>query len=166
VGQDDENRWPNITSGGGPNFSSWTNNETGLLHPGSPGSTESGVVNKFVPVRQTSEGGDHDSLARQIAAEGIVLVKNENNTLPLSRNGTGISTKGRAGRVKIGVFGEDGFSNPDGHNACDDRGCNVGTLAMGWGSGAVELPYLVSPHEALRREFDSQAVELVEWRTN
>jgi len=166
LGQDDEQRWPNATSGGGPNFSSWSNNRTGLLHPGSPGSTATGVVNQFVPVRETEEGGNHDTLARRIAAEGIVLVKNEDNVLPLSRNGSNITTNGRAGRVKIGIFGEDGFSNPAGHNACEDRGCNVGTLAMGWGSGAVELPYLISPHEALKNEFDRQTVELVEWRTN
>lgn len=166
LGQDDESRWPNVTNGGGPNFSSWTNNQTGLLHPGSPGSTETGVVNKFVPVRQTMEDGDHDALARLVAAEGIVLVKNENNILPLSRNGSGISMRGRVDKVRIGVFGEDAFSNPAGDNACDDRGCNVGTLAMGWGSGAVELPYLISPHEALKREFDSQSVEVADWRTN
>lgn len=28
-------------------------------------------------------------------------------------------------------------------NACDDHGCNKGTLAQGWGSGTAFFPYLV-----------------------
>lgn len=46
------------------------------------------------------------------------------------------------------------------------RRSNQGTLASGWGSGAVEFPYLVSPIEALRKEFDSSKVELHEYLTN
>ena len=127
LGQDDKSEWPSVTDGGGPNFSSWTDDEVGELHPGSPDSEETGVVNKFVPVRNTPEDGDHDKLARRIAAEGVVLVKNEDGILPLSRNGSGIDRKGGGGKVKIGIFGEDAYPNPKGNNACDDRGCNVGT---------------------------------------
>lgn len=166
LGQDSKQTWPTVEDGGGPNFSSWTDEEVGELHPGSPGSNETGVVNKYVPVRQTKKGGDHDALARKIATEGIVLVKNENKFLPLSRNGTGMAPKSGDSKLKVGIFGEDAFHNPDGNNACEDRACNKGTLAMGWGSGAVELPYLVSPAEALRRDFDNQTIELTEWRKN
>ncbi|KAK5128716.1 hypothetical protein LTR85_000049 [Meristemomyces frigidus] len=166
LGQDDEGRWPKVADGGGPNFSSWTDDETGQLHPGSPNSEETAVVNKYVPVRQTEEGGDHDELARRIAREGIVLVKNEDGILPLPRNATSLANRGHDGKLRVGIFGEDAFPDPDGPNACADRGCNIGTLAMGWGSGAVELPYLVSPAEALHANFDSQTVEVTEWKNN
>jgi len=33
-----------------------------------------------------------------------------------------------------------------------DRGCNDGTLAMGWGSGSVEFPYLVAPLDAIKTQ--------------
>jgi beta-glucosidase len=33
-----------------------------------------------------------------------------------------------------------------------DRGCNDGTLVMGWGSGTAELPYLVAPLDALKTQ--------------
>ncbi|KAK5132211.1 hypothetical protein LTR08_009271 [Meristemomyces frigidus] len=164
LGQDNEERWP---KGAGPNFSSWTNDEVGLLHPGSPGCDEKGTVNHFVPVRQTEEGGDHNELARRVAREGIVLVKNTNNTLPLTRNGTGLKThRTQTGKARVGIFGESAFPNPNGANACADRRCNVGALASGWGSGAVELPYLVTPAEALHANFDDQTVQVTDWKTN
>jgi beta-glucosidase len=37
-------------------------------------------------------------------------------------------------------------------NACADRGCNDGTLAMGWGSGTTEFPYLVAPLDAIKTQ--------------
>ncbi|KAF2769448.1 putative beta-glucosidase [Teratosphaeria nubilosa] len=166
LGQYDKTRWPNVTDGGGPNFSSWTNDEVGNLHPGSEDSKDTGVVNKFVPVRVTEEGGDHDRLARNIAAEGIVLVKNVDDLLPLSRNGTAANTRLGDGKLHIGIFGEDAYPNANGANACADRGCNEGTLASGWGSGAVEFPYLVAPAETLHASFDSQSVEIADWKTN
>jgi beta-glucosidase len=166
LGQDDEKVWPNATNGGGPNFSSWTDEKTGQLHPGSPNSDEKDVVNKFVPVRNTKEGGDHDALARKVAREGIVMVKNEGQTLPIHRNGADNASKKTNKKFKIGVFGEDAFANPKGDNSCADRGCNSGTLAMGWGSGAVELPYLVKPIDALRENFDSDTIDLAEVSSN
>lgn len=165
LGQDNVTRWPSVADGGGPNFSSWTNDEEGKLHHGSPNSKDTGVVNHFVPVRNITESGDHDALSRRIAGEGIVLVKNTDTILPLSRNGSRITAKA-GGRVKIGVFGEDAYPSPRGNNACADRGCNEGTLAMGWGSGAVELPYLIAPSDALHANFDGQSVELTDWKTN
>lgn len=166
MGQDDKKMWPAVEDGGGPNFSSWTNEKVGQLHPGSPDSTETGVVNKFVPVRNTPEGGNHDEMARRIATEGIVMVKNERGILPLARNGSSVRKGKSGGKVKIGIFGEDAYPNPRGNNACEDRGCNEGTLAMGWGSGAVELPHLIAPAEALHQQFDSQMVALTDWTTN
>ncbi|KAK5175165.1 uncharacterized protein LTR77_000302 [Saxophila tyrrhenica] len=166
LGQDDKKVWPPESEGGGPNFSSWTDEEVGELHPGSPDSDETGVVNKFVPVRNTEEGGDHDALARQIAAEGIVLVKNTDDILPLSRDGKGGMKRDGDDKVNIGIFGEDAFPNPNGINSCKDRACNEGTLTMGWGSGAVELPYLVSPAEALHDGFNKSMIEVTDFPSN
>lgn len=39
-------------------------------------------------------------------------------------------------------------------------------MGSGWGSGAVEFPYLVSPIEALRKQFDTSKVALHEYLTN
>jgi len=164
--QDDKTEWPSVADGGGPNFSSWTDNKIGDLHPGSSDNGESGVVNKFVPVRNTTKGGDHDALARRIAAEGVVLVKNTDNILPLSRVGKHSIYKPGDDKITVGIFGEDAFPNPDGINACKDRDCNEGTLAMGWGSGAVELPYLVSPAEALRAHFNKSHIEVTDFPSN
>jgi beta-glucosidase-like glycosyl hydrolase len=62
--------------------------------------------------------GDHKSVARAIARDGIVLLKNENNALPLKEPAT------------LAVVGYDAVLNPQGANACIDRKCNNGTLAM------------------------------------
>jgi len=37
----------------------------------------------------------------------------------------------------VALIGYDAGSNPWGANGCPDRGCNYGTLAMGWGSGTA-----------------------------
>lgn len=154
MSQDDQKKWP-LPPDGGPNFSSWTKEEVGLLHPGSNDKT-TGVVNKFVDVQGEGEAA-HGKLAREIAAEGIVLVKNEDNVLPLSRDGWPESEKKEI-KYRVGIFGDDARVNPKGMNACADRGCNEGTLAQGWGSGAVDYPYLVAPFDALRRAFNDEKV--------
>ncbi|ORX97354.1 beta-glucosidase 1 precursor [Clohesyomyces aquaticus] len=167
LGQDDTKTWPlpPPDGEGGPNFSSWTDEEVGFLHHGSTdGST--GVVNKFVNVQ--GEGNDfHGNLVRRVAAEGTVLVKNEGNLLPLDRNGWKADEKaGQMTKYRVGVFGEDSRLNKKGINNCKDRGCNEGTLASGWGSGAVEYPYLVEPLWALRQQFNNDSVYLVDYPSN
>lgn len=158
LGQDNKTAWPAAEDGGGPNFSSWTNDRVGKVHPGSDDKT-TGVVNQFVDVQ--GKGKDaHSIVARRVAAEGTVLVKNEDNVLPLARDGNTMTKSGD--KLKIGIFGEGAYNNPDGINSCADRGCNVGALAMGWGSGAVELPYLVAPADALHANFDHDTVEITD----
>ncbi|KAJ5822619.1 Glycoside hydrolase superfamily [Penicillium robsamsonii] len=144
---------------GGPNFSSWTKERVGNLHEGSPDNHTTGVVNKFVDAQGTGDHA-HSIVARQIAAEGTVLLKNINNTLPLSREN---ST--RNGKHRVGVYGEDAGSGK-GPNSCADRGCNQGTLASGWGSGAVDFPYLVSPWEALQHAWSKDSVDVKAYLTN
>ena len=149
---------------GGPNFSSWTKERTGVLAPGSD-DTDKRVVNQYVDATKGS-GFSHVSLARRIAAEGTVLLKNEGDILPLSRHGWSqsdeeeydIDLKGE--KMHIAIYGEDAILPAGGPNTCEDRGCNKGTLATGWGSGAVEFPYLIAPLDALKKEFKKTTVEL------
>ena len=167
LGQDDKGRWPNLPpeGDGRPNFSSWTDDEIGKIHEGSDDPTTA-VVNQFIDVQ--GKGKDfHGRLAQKIAAEGTVLVKNEDNILPLDPKGwTDQYQPQYAGKFKVGIFGEDASSNPKGPNACPDRGCNVGTLASGWGSGAVDFPHLVPPMEALESSFDLDSVSITATLTN
>jgi beta-glucosidase len=83
---------------------------------------------------------DHNIVARAIARDGIVLLKNTNGSLPLNKPSS------------IALIGQDAITNPDGPNACTDRGCDTGTLAMGWGSGTAEFPYLVAPADAIQTQ--------------
>lgn len=167
LGQNDASTWPPPPpkGDGGPNFSSWEKGATGLLHPGSDDKAE-GVVNKFVNAQSSGEEA-HGKLARRIAAEGTVLVKNEDAILPLSRKGKAASTAADKNmRYRVAIFGEDAAANPEGPNACADRGCNTGTLASGWGSGAANFPYLITPIEALKGAFDNETVHVTEFLTN
>ncbi|KKZ63342.1 beta-glucosidase F [[Emmonsia] crescens] len=114
-----------------PNFSTHTNAQSGLLYPGAIFSPI-GVVNQFVDVQE-----NHNTIARAVARDGITLLKNEDNVLPLSPD------------ASIRVFGTDAGPDPLGLNPCADRGCNRGVLTMGWGSGSASVPYLVTPQEGI-----------------
>ncbi|KAK8252984.1 putative glycosyl hydrolase [Phyllosticta capitalensis] len=94
--------------------------------------------------------GSHSQIARQVARDGIVLLKNDNKILPLKPNGGSIA-----------VIGSDAVTNPDGLNACKDKGCNNGTLTMGWGSGSVELPYLIDPLTGIRNRVSGSATNVI-----
>jgi beta-glucosidase len=162
LGQDDTEKWPlqPPDGDGGPNFSSWTDEEIGLLHPGTTDKT-TGVVNKFVNVQEK-----HRDIVRRVAAEGTVLVKNDDNILPLDRNGWKDGEKKSDMKYRIGVFGEDARHNSDGINDCKDRACNIGTLASGWGSGAVDYPYLIEPIAAIRETVNKDSVYVTDWLEN
>jgi beta-glucosidase len=62
--------------------------------------------------------GDHKNVARAIARDGIVLLKNTNNALPLKKPSS------------LAIIGQDAIVNPQGANSCSDRACDTGTLAM------------------------------------
>lgn len=116
------------------NFSSWSYDTYGYEHYAVKEGF--GLINDHIDVR-----GEHGNLIRQIGAASTVLLKNTNGTLPLT---------GKEGFVA--VFGEDAGSNQHGPNGCPDRGCDNGTLAMGWGSGTANFPYLVTPETAIQNE--------------
>ncbi|KAK5065194.1 hypothetical protein LTR84_001031 [Exophiala bonariae] len=135
-----------------PNFSSWTNDKYGVLHDGSSTKQEKVIVNKFID----TENDESRNIARQVAAEGIVLLKNEDAMLPLTPS---LEQLNAHRRKRVAVIGEDAGPGK-GPNHCEDRGCNQGTLAVGWGSGATEFTYLVDPLSALNASFDPSVVEI------
>ncbi|CAG8959275.1 hypothetical protein HYFRA_00013044 [Hymenoscyphus fraxineus] len=159
LGQDDESKFDRK----GPNFSSWTNDPMGLINPGSPDDKDMKVVNKYVNVRGEGDKA-HSIIARDVATEGTVLVKNEGKVLPISKDGW-LSSENRKINMRIGIFGEDSGEG-NGPNSCPDRGCNQGTLGSGWGSGSVEFPYLVTPAAALKAAFNKDLVHITDFPTN
>ncbi|KAL1589534.1 hypothetical protein WHR41_01606 [Cladosporium halotolerans] len=98
--------------------------------------------------------GNHGTLARQIARDGIVLLKNNNKALPLSKP------------ASLALIGQSAIVNPAGANACVDRGCNTGHLAQGWGSGTVEYPYLVAPADAIKTQASKDGTRIVSSTTD
>jgi beta-glucosidase-like glycosyl hydrolase len=102
------------------NFHYNTRDENGAFFPAAFPLSPHGVVNENIDVRE-----HHDEIARQVAQDGITMLKNEDCLLPLSSS------------RPIKVFGTDAQKNPK-PNACPDRNCNKGTLGQGWGSGTVD----------------------------
>ncbi|KAJ2902523.1 glycoside hydrolase 3 [Zalerion maritima] len=90
----------------------------------------------------------HADNVRAIAADGTVLLQND-GILPLSSPG------------KVAVIGSAAVENPNGINSCSDKGCNQGALGMGWGSGAVDYPYLVAPYDAINTRGQQDGTEVV-----
>ena len=114
------------------NFDSWSRDTYGYEHYFAK--TGYALINQHIDVR-----ADHFRSIRRAAARSTVLLKNT-GVLPLSGN-----------EKWTAVFGEDAGENAWGPNGCADRGCDNGTLAMGWGSGTADFPYLVTPLEAIKR---------------
>ncbi|KAJ6468264.1 glycoside hydrolase superfamily [Mycena sanguinolenta] len=98
------------------------------------------LVNEHVNVQ-----GDHYKLIREIGAASTILLKNTDGALPLQVKNL----------KRVGIFGSDAGPNPDGPNGCSDRGCDQGTLAMGWGSGTANFPYLIDPLAAITAHIQS-----------
>ena len=122
------------------------------------------LVNEHIDVQ-----GNHRELIRTIGAASTVLLKNDgNSTLPLNASAY----------RHWGIFGSDAGVAADGPNGCVDRGCDSGTLAMGWGSGkslglfillvcyepligpspsgSANFPYLVDPLSAIQTHVHSE----------
>lgn len=80
---------------------------------------------------------NHSRIARQVAAAGTVVLKNERGALPLHRP------------KKLALLGSGAGPAYQGANFYSDRGGVDGVLGTGWGSGSAEYAYLVSPYEAI-----------------
>ncbi|KAF9569768.1 beta-glucosidase [Agrocybe pediades] len=80
---------------------------------------------------------DHKNVIRDIAAASTVLLKNTKNVLPLKAP------------KSIGVIGNGAGPGSRGPNGYTDRGGDDGVLAMGWGSGTADFPYLIDPLSAI-----------------
>jgi len=87
-------------------------------------------------------------LIREIGAASTVLLKNVGGVLPLNKPKT------------IGIVGNGAGPSSKGPNGYTDRGGDDGVLAMGWGSGTDNFPYLITPLDAItnRSEIDGTTV--------
>ncbi|KAF7182719.1 hypothetical protein CNMCM7691_002380 [Aspergillus felis] len=92
---------------------------------------------------------DHATVVRAVARDSIVLLKNNQGALPLRKP------------KSLAIVGLDAIVNPAGPNACSDRGCDNGTLAMGWGSGTAQFPYLVGPLDAIQKRATADGTNIV-----
>ncbi|THH31978.1 hypothetical protein EUX98_g2202 [Antrodiella citrinella] len=85
---------------------------------------------------------DHADLIRTIGDASTVLLKNSNNALPFTNS-----------LKSIAVIGNGATNSSKGPNGISlsytDRGGDDGVLAMGWGSGTDNFPYLVAPVDAI-----------------
>ncbi|KAL9944460.1 glycoside hydrolase 3 [Verticillium nonalfalfae] len=103
---------------------------------------------------QANVQANHAENVRACARDGTVLLKNEDAILPLKAPGS------------IAVIGSSSIQNPNGINSCVDQGCNEGALGMGWGSGAVEYPYLVAPLDAIKVQAAADGTDIVSSTTD
>ncbi|ORY83220.1 glycoside hydrolase superfamily [Protomyces lactucae-debilis] len=95
--------------------------------------------NQFVDVQK-----GHGNIARKVAEDGAVLLKNTNNTstgLPLRKG------------LRLGVFGTDAGPSPVGNRFLSGiypaASTNNGTLYLGYGSGFALPPYVLDPLAAI-----------------
>jgi Glycosyl hydrolase family 3 C-terminal domain/Glycosyl hydrolase family 3 N terminal domain len=91
-----------------------------------------GTANKHIDVQ-----GDHDQLIRKIGAASTVLLKNL-GSLPLKQPRS------------LALIGSDAGPALKGPNWYPDRAGLDGVVSQGWGSGTADLPYLISPLEAIQ----------------
>ncbi|KAL2753146.1 glycoside hydrolase family 3 protein [Sodiomyces alcalophilus JCM 7366] len=97
---------------------------------------------------------DHAANVRAIARDGTVLLKNDDNILPLQSP------------RRVAVIGSSSVPNPNGVNSCTDHGCDRGALGMGWGSGSVTYPYFVAPFEAITTQAQADGFQVVSSTTD
>ncbi|KAJ4392667.1 hypothetical protein N0V91_011320 [Didymella pomorum] len=108
---------------------------------GSSGYLYNYTIGPIVDARQEQ----HVQLIRDLGAAGTVLLKNTNGALPLKTP------------KNIGVFGNDAADFTRGEyslalsgTGIADGDYDIGTLAVGGGSGTGRFPYVVSPLEAIK----------------
>jgi beta-glucosidase len=97
--------------------------------------------------------GDHGALIRKHGAAGAVLLKNENNALPLKKP------------KNIAVFGNDA-GQPTQSSVLNQVNYEYGTLAAGGGSGTGQFTYLVTPLQALQARAQQDGGLVHYWLNN
>ncbi|KAJ6582804.1 glycoside hydrolase family 3 protein [Mycena sp. CBHHK59/15] len=86
---------------------------------------------------QVNVQANHKVLIREIGQASTVLLKNVNAALPFKNIKT------------IGVIGNGAGPSSRGPNGYSNRAGDDGVLAMGWGSGTANFPYLITPLDAI-----------------
>lgn len=91
---------------------------------------------------------NHAENIRELGAAGIVLLKNENNALPLKTP------------KNVGVFGNDASDITIGLYFGGDPdlgqiGYDLGVLPVGGGSGTGRMTYVVNPLDAIKKKVAS-----------
>ncbi|KAJ3277406.1 hypothetical protein HK104_003323 [Borealophlyctis nickersoniae] len=99
--------------------------------------------------RHVDVQGDHKKHIREVGAASAILLKNEGGVLPLKK---GVKT--------LGLVGSDAMTPAD-PNQFPDRGGVNGTVALGWGSGTSEFPYLVGPDQGILSQAKPLGIKLL-----
>lgn len=121
--------------GDNPNFSSWTSHTFGQQYPYQHYGP---IIQQNWHIDAQSEFSDDISLG--IAREAVILLKNSGRHLPIDRNN---------GIRRLFVAGSAQNSDKRGFN-CKDQKCTQGVMTSGWGSAAVNNPFVVTPFEAIK----------------
>lgn len=126
-----------------PSFSSWTFHTFGQEFP----------YQHYGPIMQQNWHVDarstfSDEIALSVAKEAIVLLKNEGHNLPIAKSD---------GIRRILIAGAGAGPDPKGYN-CKDQRCVEGVLTSGWGSAAVNNPYVITPYDAIQEKAIEQGI--------
>ncbi|KAI9096663.1 glycoside hydrolase superfamily [Phlyctochytrium arcticum] len=90
----------------------------------------------------------HHEHIREMGAASTVLLKNLKNVLPL-----------KDGLKKIAIIGSDAQTPAD-PNEFPDRGGVNGHVALGWGSGVANYPYLIGPYDGIKPQAEKRGIEI------
>lgn len=96
--------------------------------------------------------GNHGDLIRKHGAAATILLKNENNALPLKAP------------KSIAVFGNDAGEDTEGYYNQQDF--EFGTLSSGGGSGTGRLTYLITPLGAIKERAAKDKALVQQWLNN
>jgi beta-glucosidase len=109
-----------------------------------------------INVDQDTITEERTKINREIAGQSNVLLKNENNVLPLTKDKYS----------KIAIIGNDAF--PSDCNSIGDCSCKEGDnkifhghLGLGYGSGTTTFKYLVAPLTAITERADKEGISIV-----
>ncbi|CUM66716.1 uncharacterized protein PRCAT00004395001 [Priceomyces carsonii] len=125
-----------------PNFNSWTHrtlDHENAFHKSGP----LVLQNKH----QDSRSQFSEDVSLNVSREAVILLKNEGQSLPISK------TTCR----KLLVAGIGATIDPNGFN-CIDQQCVDGVLTTGWGSAAVNNPFVITPYEAISKKAIAQGM--------